>query len=244
MTEHTILLRDVLRKGIDIGLKDYPIFDESYREGLNQKIVNHFLMREIAHETIELFVNRLNTKMREIMPYYNQLFVAIKAGEGIDPFTTYDTFSESSTKADGDSTATNEATSKSDGKGSSTSVSRTRASDHPYDYDANPNGLYATGVNDGETSGATNSSDSSASRSGSVSRETRSGESKSRAKGRTQSYSEIASGLLTSYFNIDMMIISELDVLFYGLDTQLDWLFPQHTWNIPFNMFNPFRGWW
>ena len=244
MTEHTILLRDILRKGIDIGLRDYPIFDESYRDGLNQKIVNHFLMREIAHETIELFIHRLNTKMREIMPYYNQVFLAIKQGEGISPFESYSTESTATSKTSGDATSTNEATSKSDGKGTSTSNSVTRASEHPYDYDANPNGLYGTNVNEASTSGATSSSDSSASRSGSVSRETRDGESSSRSHGRTQSYAEIASGLLTSYFNIDMMIISELEVLFYGLDTQLDWLFPQQLWGVPFNMFNPFRGWW
>lgn len=244
MTEHTILLRDVLRRGVDIGLKDYPIFDESYRDGLNTKIINHFLMREIAHETIELFVHRLNTKMREIMPYYNQVFLAIKQGEGIDPFESYNTESSSTTKTSGDATSTNEATSKSDGKGASTSNSTTRASEHPYDYDANPNGLYGTSVNEGATSGATSSSDSSASRSGSVSRETRDGEATSKARGRTQSYADIASGILTSYYNVDMMIIAELENLFYQLDTQLDWLFPHHTWNMPFNMFNPFRGWW
>lgn len=244
MSEHTILLRDILRRGIDIGLKEYPIFDENYRAGLNKKIVDHFLMREIAHETIELFTWRLNVKMNEIMPYYNQVFLAIKQGEGISPFESYNTESTATSKTSGDATSTNEATSKSDGKGSSTSNSVTRSSDHPYDYDANPNGLYGTNVNEASTSGATSSSDSSASRSGSVSRETRDGESSSRSRGRTQSYAEVASGILTSYFNVDMMIIAELEPLFYQLDTDLDWLFPRNVWNPGFTFFNPFRGWY
>lgn len=74
MSKYTTELRYLIESGFDIGLKDYPIFDENYREPLNQKIINHYYFREIGFETAELFKRYLNNTMNEIMPYYNQLF--------------------------------------------------------------------------------------------------------------------------------------------------------------------------
>lgn len=67
-------LRRVLDMGYDLGLKNYPIFSESHRQELNEKIVNHFRYREIGYETIHQFIFALNRKMFEIMPFYNQLY--------------------------------------------------------------------------------------------------------------------------------------------------------------------------
>lgn len=53
---------------------DFPIFDESYRNVLENKILKHFYTREIGVETVGLWKLRLDTKMNEIMPYYNQLY--------------------------------------------------------------------------------------------------------------------------------------------------------------------------
>lgn len=55
---------------------DYPIFDESYRSVLETKILKHFYTREICEETVGLWRLRLNTRMNEIMPYYNTLYEA------------------------------------------------------------------------------------------------------------------------------------------------------------------------
>lgn len=55
---------------------DYPIFDESYREVLETKIIRHFYTREIGFETVGLWKLKLNTKMNEIMVYYNQLYLS------------------------------------------------------------------------------------------------------------------------------------------------------------------------
>ena len=52
----------------------FPIFDEQYRELLCKKILRHYYTREIAHETVGLWKLKLNTKLNEIMPYYNQLY--------------------------------------------------------------------------------------------------------------------------------------------------------------------------
>lgn len=74
MSKYTTELRYLIENNFDLGLDDYPIFDENYREPLNQKIINHYYFREIGMETAELFKRYLNQTMREIMPYYNQLY--------------------------------------------------------------------------------------------------------------------------------------------------------------------------
>ena len=52
----------------------FPIFDENYRSVLETKILKHFYTREIGLETVGLWKLKLNTKLNEIMPYFNQLY--------------------------------------------------------------------------------------------------------------------------------------------------------------------------
>ena len=53
---------------------DFPIFDETYRPLLETKILKHFYTREIGLETVGLWKLKLDTKLNEIMPFYNQLY--------------------------------------------------------------------------------------------------------------------------------------------------------------------------
>ena len=53
---------------------DFPIFDEEYRSVLERKIVMHYYRREICAETVGLWKLYLETKLNEIMPYYNELY--------------------------------------------------------------------------------------------------------------------------------------------------------------------------
>lgn len=53
---------------------DFPIFDEAYRSVLETKIIKHYYTREIGAETVGLWQLWLDTKMNEIMPYYNKLY--------------------------------------------------------------------------------------------------------------------------------------------------------------------------
>ena len=57
-----------------IGLDKYPIFDESYRAQLNDKIIRHFYFREIGFETLAQFRWYMARTMNENMPYFNQLY--------------------------------------------------------------------------------------------------------------------------------------------------------------------------
>lgn len=49
-------------------------FDETYRSVLCKKILKHFYLREIGAETFGVWCLWLNTRLEEIMPYYNQLY--------------------------------------------------------------------------------------------------------------------------------------------------------------------------
>ena len=53
---------------------NFPIFDESYRNVLETKILKHYYTQEIGLETYGLWKLKLDTKLNEIMPYYNQLY--------------------------------------------------------------------------------------------------------------------------------------------------------------------------
>lgn len=53
---------------------DFPIFDEKYRTVLETKILRHYYTREIGFETVGLWKLKLNTKLNEIMPLYNQFY--------------------------------------------------------------------------------------------------------------------------------------------------------------------------
>lgn len=52
----------------------FPIFDENYRQILQAKILRHYYTQEIGEETVALWKLRLDTRLNEIMPYYNKLY--------------------------------------------------------------------------------------------------------------------------------------------------------------------------
>lgn len=65
------VIKNCLAKVFDFN---FPIFDESYRPVLETKILRHYYTREIGLETVGLWKLKLNTKLNEIMPFYNQLY--------------------------------------------------------------------------------------------------------------------------------------------------------------------------
>lgn len=67
---------------------DYPIFNTDYKQQLESKILQHYYTQEIGLETVGLWKLKLRTKMREIMPYYNQLYESELLK--FDPFKTID----------------------------------------------------------------------------------------------------------------------------------------------------------
>lgn len=67
---------------------DTALYDPAYAPVLYKKILRHYYFDEIAHETAAQFIMRLNTKLDEILPYYNQLYTS--AALEFNPFYDVD----------------------------------------------------------------------------------------------------------------------------------------------------------
>lgn len=64
----------VIEKAWEHVFGDFPIFDEGYRAGLCKKILEHYYFTDICTTPVMRWEFILNRTMREIMPYYNQLY--------------------------------------------------------------------------------------------------------------------------------------------------------------------------
>ena len=76
MSKYTITIKNLMKNHFDFNLQEYPIFDENYRETLNNNILYYYYEDEIGVETPELFKIYLNRTLNRIMPYYNNLYQA------------------------------------------------------------------------------------------------------------------------------------------------------------------------
>lgn len=117
----------------DLGLQDYPIWDEAKRDWLNQRIIDHFWLRQIGADTPRLFVFYLNRRMRERMPGINPVFQALETSrplDNIDVTEQRDATGTANAKAETSQQTSSEsqATSVSDGT-TDTSSQATRNSD-------------------------------------------------------------------------------------------------------------------
>lgn len=76
---HNMTLADVCEayNFEDLALGDYPIWDESKRSWLNERIIYHFWMREIRGETPAQFMRFISRHMHEIMPTVNVIFASL-----------------------------------------------------------------------------------------------------------------------------------------------------------------------
>lgn len=194
MSSYTVELRQLIQNGYDIGLKDYPIFDESYRETLNNKIITHYWMREIGAETAGLFKLYLNRTMSEIMPYYNQLYKSTQID--FDPLNAYN-YSETNMEFENV---------ESDG-------TRTDTADGKSLYSDTPQGLLENGAIADEkylTSATLNDSSASSTANNSQKRD-RNFEKKVRGN-MYHNLSELLKDYRETFLNIDMEIINNPEI--------------------------------
>lgn len=107
-TKVTMELRDVLasfdEKGQPFNLWDFDY--PSYYQGdaktaFEQKVIDHYLFHQIGVETIARFKHNFKTRVREIMPYYLQMYKSVEIMEALDnPFDNVDmteTFEQTTT---------------------------------------------------------------------------------------------------------------------------------------------------
>ena len=110
---------DIVEKARHSIFEKYPIFDESYRSILETKILKHFYTREIGFETVGLWLLKLNQKMNEIMPFYNQFYESQKLT--FNPLVNVSTSQASSRN---DSTSSNAQTAQATSNERTNSVSK------------------------------------------------------------------------------------------------------------------------
>lgn len=207
----------------------FPIFDENYRTVLEKKILKHFYTREICEETVGLWKLRLDAKLNEIMPYYNKLYKSELLE--FNPLYTANLTRTKKTDYDSNRNTSNNgtvnSTSNSNGSGSGTNsnVGLDLYSDTPQGSLTNvENETYLTNVR--KTTGTGNSSSTT---SNSTTGNVTNSDTGTDALNSTEDYLETvigfeessASDLLIKYrdtfLNIDMMVIGDLETLFFQL---------------------------
>ena len=230
MAEFSIQLKTLLQTDFDPQLNEYPIFDESYREVLNQKILDHYYFYEIGLETPDMFNHYLKTRMNEIMPYYNELY-RVQALI-VNPYHNFDLEEKSSREIDGqaenettgkttDSSSQNTNTTNKKGKQTTTGAQSDTPQSNltPYNVDT---GGYASLVNKSETESEDDQTTTNNSASSAMNQENKlKGTNKTMddyvrtMKGiQGGSQAEILAKYKQAYTNIDLEIITELRDLF------------------------------
>ena len=176
----------------------WSIFDEKYRKMLCKKILKHYYTREICAESAGLWIMWLNRRMSEIMPYYNQLYESEKLK--FDPLTDTDVTTTSNRKIN---TENNENT-------TNNNISRDLYSDTPQGaLQGVESETYLTDARKISDSGSSNSSGSGNSNDDYF----------ENIKGKRggENYSDMLKKYRDTFLNIDMLVINELEDLFFNL---------------------------
>lgn len=225
MATFTMELREVVEQ-YDIGLTDYPLFEESYREVLNKRIVDEFFFHEIGYETPEMFIHQLNHRMRLEMPPFNLLYESTRLE--IDPLSTLRMRTVSESLRNSESSmirnSKTEQSGESHSHSASDSLSKSRGvnSQFPQDMLAG-NQDYATGAVDSNSSsnvisqGEDQSSAVTDSDMGGSDTAQDKGESDTLVEGFSGSQSELLMRYRETFINVDMMVLDSIRDLFMSI---------------------------
>ena len=204
--QHRYTLNEIV-EGFGLELWDtdrpYPIFNEAYRETLNNRIYDHFRFRRIAASTPQQFIFYLNRRMRENMPAYNEIYKKL-AKDDFDPFLTSEGMTHGSNKSD------NEATSGTNSNTTGTGTGHTINSNTPASFMQNPaDPKYMSGLVQTESSSETGTVASSSANN------TATGMSDTTSIGRSGYLGDnITNALLNGFLNTDRMVCDMLEPLF------------------------------
>lgn len=209
-------VEDILDKSWNKIFSDFPIFDERYRAELCKKILRHYYTREICCETVGRWKLFLSDKMKNIMPYYNQLYqselLKIQPLVSVDKSVTHE--------GSGSETKTTNRNS------SNISSSRTDGSTDTWSYYSDTpqggiNGLesndYLTNATHNVGMDGTSSSLNASNTDSETGTGNRSDSYVDKVLGYDGNQSEMLLKFRETFLNIDMMIIYELRDLFFAL---------------------------
>ncbi len=189
-------------------------FDEEYRSILCKKILKHYYMREICCETVGLWLLWANTRLEEIMPYYNQLYESAKI--------------EFNPMHDVNVTTTHTGKGSENGHGSKDNTSKVQSnsnSNRKEKYSDTPqggltgveNGTYLTSATINDISDSGNSSITDNETSSKNINTTEEYTESIIGKNGGENFSVMLNKFRETFLNIDMQVINEFDDLFFGL---------------------------
>lgn len=231
-TKLTVELRELIESGVKLWDFEYPSYYKGdQKTAFEQKVIDHFFFRQIGQETTGRFLHQFRTKIREIMPYYIQMYESEALMKGIeDPFGNVDiteTFTQTKKEtSSGSASGTSESSSSGEGNRTKTGTESgsQKFSDTPQGSLANLDN-YLTNATVDQKSISDTESDSSSGSSSSESSSQSSGESSEELshtytkKGNqgVNTYAHDMIELRQTFLNIDLMIINELNPLFLGV---------------------------
>jgi len=259
MATFTITVQDLWNANFDFGLtpEDYPILREELRGfiddekhwqfnhvtddasgqhffGLNRLILDNYWHQEIGFETEDMFRFYLNKKMRQIMPYYNQLLHS--ETYQFDPFQTQDsTHTSATTNAENASSHDAQSTSgetTTDAKGrlvSSNFPQMLLSNDKDYASAGSDNNTQSTGST---TTQGTGDSTRQLNMTGNIT---------SHVTGSQGHTAALLMQYRRSFLNVGMMIVNELQPLFMMvLDNNDSYMNERNEQNGPFGLGYPY----
>ena len=240
----TVELGELIESGVKLWDFDYPVprselqyngktckvdFD---KKAFEQKVIDHYYFRQIGQETVGRFLHYFRARIREIMPYYVQVYEFDAKFRNIDdPLESYnltETFMQT-TQGTGRMTGTNSSESSGSNSNSQssetsgTSENLTKFSDTPQNSVDNldsylTNATRITGEESGSSSGSSSgtSESSSSGTSESNTQDSGSTEHTLTRKGNigVQPLGGEVLNIRSAFINIDMQIIDELRDLF------------------------------
>lgn len=189
-------------------------FDEAYRGILCSKILKHYYLREIGAETVGVWKLWINTKLEEIMPYYNQLYLSAKLE--FNPFHDVDLTRKHLLNFDG----------KTNTKDSGTRDTDTSENGTDYRlYSDTPQGAltgvdsetYITNATKTTNTGTANTAESTETTGTTDTTNTENYIETIVGKQGTENYSSLLQKFRNTFLNIDMMVIEEFSELFLNL---------------------------
>lgn len=190
MSQYTLTVKQLIENGVKLFDFSYPLFDEEYRPILEEKITRHFYFREIGFESVGRFLFELETKLNEIMPYYNKFYESTLLE--FNPLINYQVTESQSREIVANGSSLEK------GKGnhlfSDTPQGRVDFSDHSH----------VTSINQDDVSSSTENNGLS---SESYTR-------KMEGNIGVQTFSQLLSDYRTTFINVDMMVLNELNELF------------------------------
>lgn len=130
-TRVTLELREVVDNGVDLWKFDYPSYYKGEeKKAFEQKVIDHFYLRQIGSETVGRFLHQFRSRVREIMPRYIELYKTVEIMHGLeDPFgnvdivETYEETTGEQTTGSGETGSTSKTSSSSESASTATGSS-------------------------------------------------------------------------------------------------------------------------